>query len=133
MIGKAKPMTHHHEADTIHTGIKQAMHDCIHNCTDCHDVCLQTIQHCLHRGGTHAEAMHISTMMDCAELCHLCADFMLRGSALHSETCGVCARACEACAKSCALFHDDPVMQRCIDTCNACVESCKQMSAMKMN
>ena len=132
MIGKAKHMTHH-EADSIHTGMNQAMHDCIHNCTDCHDICLQTIQHGLHRSGTHAEAMHISTMMDCAELCHLCADFMLRGSALHSETCGVCARACEACAKSCALFHDDPVMQRCIDACNKCSESCKQMSAMKMN
>jgi hypothetical protein len=35
------------------------MEDCIKNCSDCHDVCLETVTHCLQKGGRHAEVQHI--------------------------------------------------------------------------
>ena len=62
---------------------QQDMQHCIQECTDCHQVCLRTIQHCLGMGGKHAEQQHIRLMADCAQICAVSADFMLRGSPLH--------------------------------------------------
>jgi len=37
--------------------------DCIESCEKCHAVCLRTINHCLEKGGHHAEAGHIRLML----------------------------------------------------------------------
>jgi hypothetical protein len=105
----------------------QGMKDCIQNCQDCHRLCLETVQHCLTLGGPHAEAKHIQTMLDCAEICETSANFMLRSSALHARTCGVCADACERCAAECERF-DDAQMKECADACRRCATTCRQMS-----
>ena len=42
-------MTHHSAAHR-----SQAMNECIDNCTQCHDICLETINYCLTKGGAHA-------------------------------------------------------------------------------
>ncbi|HEU5102906.1 MAG TPA: four-helix bundle copper-binding protein [Roseiflexaceae bacterium] len=70
---------------------------CIQECTNCHSICLATVPHCLEMGGAHASPAHIGLLLDCAEICQTSANFMLRGSALHTHTCGVCADICERC------------------------------------
>lgn len=104
------------------------MQECIDNCTRCHAICVETLDHCLQKGGRHAEAGHIRLLADCAQICATSADFMLRGSDLHGRTCGVCAEACERCAESCERLADDDMMRRCAEECRRCAESCRKMS-----
>lgn len=115
----------HHLTAVEH--VDQAMHDCITNCSECHDICVATVEHCLRMGGEPAAAEHIRTLLDCAQACDACRDFMLRGSDLHHAYCGVCAQACERCAESCERF-DDEVMRECAQTCRRCVDSCRTMA-----
>jgi hypothetical protein len=110
--------------------ISTDMRHCIENCTTCHSICIETTQHCLQLGGKHAEASHIQTLLDCAQICATSADFMLRGSDLHGQVCGVCTEACERCAEHCERMADgDEMMLRCAQVCRSCAESCRQMAA----
>jgi hypothetical protein len=110
--------------------ISGEMRECIANCTECHNVCVETAAHCLALGGKHAEAHHIHLLLDCAQLCATSADLMLRGSELHGPTCGVCAEACERCAEDCErLAGGDELMLRCAAVCRRCAESCRRMAA----
>lgn len=104
------------------------MQECIDNCSQCHAICVETATHCLEKGGKHADPRHIRMLMDCAQICATSADFMLRGSDLHSLTCGVCAEACSRCADECERMGEDDMMRRCAEACRRCVDSCRQMS-----
>ena len=115
---------------TSHQHVTQQMRDCARECSDCHDVCLETVSHCLHQGGKHAGPHHIRLLMDCVQICETSKDFMLRGSDLHGYTCGACAAACVRCAEDCdRLGGSDPQMKRCADSCRRCAESCRAMAA----
>lgn len=108
------------------------MRECIDNCINCHAVCAETISHCLSMGGEHASPNHIKLLQDCAQICMTSADFMLRMSDYHPQTCGVCADICEACAEECegmASGDGADFMQRCADACRKCAESCRRMSS----
>jgi hypothetical protein len=119
-------VTHHLRAEHI----SAAMHECIENCSDCHDVCVETLAHCLRLGGDHAAAEHVTALLDCAQACDASRDFMLRASPLHGAVCGVCADACERCAESCeAIGPDDDVMRNCAEICRRCAESCRRMAS----
>ena len=108
----------------------QEMQNCINECLNCHAVCLDTITHCLQMGGKHASPDHIALLQDCAQICMTSADFMLRGSQYHGDTCGVCAKLCEACADSCeSMAEGDDFMQKCADVCRRCAESCRDMAS----
>jgi hypothetical protein len=109
--------------------INSEMRACIEACGSCHDVCIETLTHCLTMGGRHAEAGHIGTLLDCAQICETSADFMLRGSALHAEVCDACADVCDACAESCATL-EGAEMKRCADECRRCAEQCRAMAGM---
>jgi hypothetical protein len=90
---------------------------------------METIAYCLQMGGKHAEASHIRLLMDCAEICATSANYMLRGSDLHTRTCAVCAKACELWAADCErVDSSDGQMQRCADMCRRCAESCRRMA-----
>jgi hypothetical protein len=83
-------------------------------------------------GGKHAEQAHVRVMADCAQICAVSADFMLRASDLHGRTCGVCAEACERCADDCDRVGgggQDPRMKQCADLCRRCAASCRRMAA----
>jgi hypothetical protein len=68
-------------------------------------------------------------MMDCAEICRISADFMLRGSEMSKEVCELCADICEECATSCESFgQDDSQMVDCANACRACAASCREMA-----
>lgn len=104
------------------------MNACIRNCTDCHQACLETIAHCLGKGGRHAEESHIALLATCADICRTSADTMLRGAHVHTIVCGACAAICDACADACAAMGDDPEMQRCAEACRRCASSCQEMA-----
>ncbi|HEX9945692.1 MAG TPA: four-helix bundle copper-binding protein [Thermoanaerobaculia bacterium] len=108
--------------------LSDEMRRCIEHCEECHRICLETVTHCLEKGGRHAEPSHLRLLLDCAQICHTSADFMLRGSDLHVLTCGVCAEVCERCADSCERLGDDQVMRRCAEVCRHCAESCLRMA-----
>lgn len=105
------------------------MRQCIQNCTECQATCVETMAHCLKIGGPHAEAAHIGSLLDCAQLCAASSDFMLRQSSLHRNTCSACADACRVCAESCEqMGAGDEVMKRCAELCRRCEESCRKMA-----
>ena len=116
-------MTHHTAAHR-----SQAMTDCINECMQCHAICLETINYCLTQGGKHAAPEHIGLMASCADICSTSADTMLRGSSIHTATCGACAEICQACADSCDAMGDDAEMKRCAEACRQCAESCAAMA-----
>lgn len=111
-----------------HSQMSPEMQECITNCQDCHTICLDTISHCLQMGGEHAEASHIRLLMDCAQICQTSADFMIRMSDVHPQTCGVCADVCERCAIDCERFGDDKTMMACAEMCRKCADSCSKMA-----
>jgi len=106
-----------------------SLQQCIEECEHCHHVCLETVTHCLQTGGKHAEAAHIRLLLDCAEICQTSANFMLRGSDLHTRTCAACAEVCERCAESCERFGDDDKMKACAEVCRRCAASCRAMAS----
>lgn len=108
--------------------MNEQMQSCIQECLDCHRVCLETITHCLEKGGRHAEPDHIRLLTDCAEICQTSANFMLRGSDLHPMTCEVCAEVCAECADDCERFDGDAQMQNCAAACRSCSEMCQTMA-----
>lgn len=113
----------------IRNGVVDAeLQQCIDECIKCGSVCTTTASYCLEQGGQHADAAHVTSLLDCAEICRTSADFMLRGSHLHGSTCAVCAEVCRACAESCDRMGDDDVMRRCAEACRRCAESCEQMA-----
>ena len=116
--------------EKTHVKIDERMRDCIQECQRCHDICTETVTHCLEMGGDHAEPRHLRLRLDCAEICQTCANLMLRGSDLHGQVCAVCADVCERCAEDCARFGDDQTMQQCVEVCSHCAQSCREMAGM---
>jgi hypothetical protein len=104
------------------------MKECIDNCVECHRVCLETLAHCLRKGGRHAEAPHVTLLQNCADICQTSARFMIAGSPLHPSTCATCAQVCAACADDCEGMADDEAMRRCAEVCRRCADSCRRMS-----
>jgi hypothetical protein len=113
---------------TAEVTVTKEMQQGIDECLSCYSICLQTVQHCLELGGKHAEASHIRTLNDCAEICQASAAFMLRASPLHGRVCGVCAEVCRECEHECRRMGDDAIMQECADACRRCAESCERMA-----
>ncbi len=103
------------------------MREAIKTVADCHQICLETINHCLSMGGDHVEEKHMKLMMDCAKICATTTDFMTRNSQFHGDVCGVCADICEACAKSCEKLGGEE-MERCSKACRECAKACKEMA-----
>lgn len=111
-----------------HQHVSPEMRQCAEECHRCHDVCLETIQQCLHEGGEHASPHHIRLLMDCENICHTAEDFMLRGSDLHGPVCRACAAVCKACAEHCDK-DGGAHMKKCADACRKCADSCGKMAA----
>lgn len=111
--------------------ITNDMRECITKCQDCASICIETITHCLTKGGKHAEAGHIGLLANCADICATSAKFLLRGSEPHTRTCEVCAEVCDACAKSCEALGQDDFMKRCEEACRSCAESCREMARQR--
>jgi hypothetical protein len=111
--------------------VSHDLQHCIDLSVACHNACLSTAMHCLDVGGKHAESGHISLMLDCAELCQMTADFLMRGSERHAAVCAVCADVCRSCAEECSqLGPDDQQMQHCAKASQLCARACERMSSL---
>lgn len=103
---------------------------CIADCQTTHQLCLETVFYCLNRGGAHAGPDHIRMLLDCAAICATTADFMVRRSDFHTQTCRVCAAVCDACNRDCTQVDpNDEQMNECARQCRQCADSCQQMAA----
>lgn len=91
----------------------------------CHEICSESVQYCLEKGGKHAEANHIRLLLDCAELCQTGEDLLGRGSDLFATMSAPLAAACDRCAQSCAQFGDDNQMRACAEVCRSCADACR--------
>jgi hypothetical protein len=101
--------------------------ECIQNCVDCFKACTETASRCLKMGGKHAEIEYVNLIFDCARICNLNADFMLRNSLYYPQTCKITADVCEDCADACDRFEDD-FMKQCAIVCRRCSDSCRAMA-----
>lgn len=61
----------------------------------CQATCDSTGIHCLRMGGHHAGADHPIALRDCAQICGVATDFMLRQSEIHPYVCRAGAVGCE--------------------------------------
>ncbi len=112
-----------------HEMITPEMRECIQMCLECERICTETITHCLTMGGEHASATHIGLLMDCVDICHVSARYMLRGSSRHVDTCELCSTVCRACSDECSrMAGGDETMRQCADVCNRCAEHCRHMA-----
>jgi hypothetical protein len=102
---------------------------CIQSCLDSHRICLETITHCLLRGGEYASEKRILLLQDCAEICDTAANFMTRNSDLNAIVCGTCAEVCLRCAEDCERLGDDDLLKACAGACRRCAEYCQLMVA----
>ena len=101
---------------------------CIKDCLDCYRICARTLEHCLGKGGPHAEPGHVQLLIDCMSICRSSADFMVRGSRHHPLVCRACAEICRECARDCRRIDDDREMQRCAEMCERCATECERMT-----
>jgi hypothetical protein len=85
---------------------------------------LQTVTHCLQRGGYLAEGEHVRLLLDCADVCRVTADFVARGSEFHEAACDLCAGICLRCAELCELIADAAKLHECADVCRSCADAC---------
>jgi len=104
------------------------MRECIDSCWSTSRSCLETIEHCLKKGGEHAEASHIGILQNCADICETSARFMISGSTFHLDACALCEDVCMQCADDCdRIDAGDLKMRRCAEMCRGCAESCRNM------
>lgn len=107
------------------------MERCIVDCTECHQICLASIIHCVNMGGEHASSDHLRLLLDCAQICRTSADYIPRGSDLQERVCELCAEVCERCAESCQrLVGHDRKLRECAGICRVCAESCRNLTHM---
>ncbi len=116
---------------TMMSKMDAAVKEAILHAIACESSCLESINYCTRQGGKHAEAAHLGLLIDCARVCSISADYMLRESPFHGEMCEICADVCEDCAASCDRFKDDDQMKDCAEKCRACAASCRRMADMK--
>ncbi|HOQ99325.1 MAG TPA: four-helix bundle copper-binding protein [Anaerolineae bacterium] len=114
-------------AHVLGAKLSPIMQQCIQDCKECGAVCQETISYCLQMGGRHVEPTHFKLMMDCAEICQISENYMLRDSAFSATICAVCAEVCARCADSCSQFTGDATMQNCAEVCRRCSTSCQRM------
>ncbi|HEX6553111.1 MAG TPA: four-helix bundle copper-binding protein [Ktedonobacteraceae bacterium] len=109
------------------------MQRAIEDCKECHLICVQTIQYSFQQGGSYAAPDFLRLLEDCAQLCQLSEDYMLRESPFSATTCTVCAQVCDQCAVACDQVGrgTDAQLRACADQCRRCAESCRQMAQLR--
>ena len=107
------------------------MEECLKDCMECYKSCTMMITHCLEMGGEHASPEHINLLKDCAEICKLSVDFMLRDSEFAAQLCKLCVEICAQCTKQCEqMAGDDEMMKACAETCRKCADACQEMAGV---
>ena len=106
------------------TGEEGALAACIAACNECNQICLQSIEHCLALGGSHAEPGQITMLMTCASVCRTATELMSINSEWHPTVCDLCAQVCDECADQCEELGDT---DDCVTACQDCADACREM------
>jgi hypothetical protein len=101
------------------------MQTAVKDCYDCHRMCEQTISEAMRTDWQTAQHESIMAMMDCADMSGICADMMMRGSAMTDQMVTMCAEACVRCADMC----DRAGHTECAQACRQCADSCRKVAA----
>jgi hypothetical protein len=91
--------------------------------TDCHQACIEALSYGLQQKGESAHLLHARLMLDCAQVCDVTRDMMLRSSDFAHQMASLCAEVCERCAASCERLGAG--MGACADACRGCAEACR--------
>lgn len=123
---------------TVNEFSTPAMQECVNRCLECHTVLLQTVAHCLAKGGVHADLEHVRTLSATAELCQVAANMMLMASPFHFKTCEVAGEAALFCAEQNETLlaqtgESDATLEACTTACRKCAESCQKMALTAVN
>jgi hypothetical protein len=102
----------------------------VRDCVACALACEQTIEHCLGRGAEYSAQDQIRLLRDCADLCRLSGELIVRRSIHSTRLCTLCAEACSACERWCANFGGDAQMKACVAACRACANSCRRIGPL---
>jgi uncharacterized protein Yka (UPF0111/DUF47 family) len=105
---------------------QNSMQECIENCNECHQLCLETISHYLNLDQKENDTQLLQILFDCAYICQVSADFLIRKSNCHAELCEVCAQICLKCADACNPMKDDQ-FKDCEEACRRCADTCQEM------
>ena len=100
------------------------LRDCVLVCVRTHAMCLETARYCTEQTTTHIAPQ------DCAEMCQVTANSLLRRSPRHGVVCSACAELCETCARDCDAIAGDEQMRRCAEFCRDCAENCRGMAKL---
>ncbi len=106
--------------------LSQEAKNCVRLCVHCYSTCTESIHYCLTEGGMHAEALHISRLLLCAETCQLAARSILLRASEQAEFCALTAKICQSCAEDSGAM-DGEWMQSCAEACRRCAEACASM------
>jgi hypothetical protein len=103
------------------------MNDCIEACNATREAALRTLAWVTSDGFENTTPEFVRLLCDCAEITQTAANFMLRGSELHHETCKACEEVCEAVLEACqeAGLDETADFQEQLRTC---VENCREMA-----
>ena len=115
--------------NTATHGTNTELDRCIDDCYSCATSCNTTVAYCLEKSASHADAVHLALMLDCAAICETAASSVSRNSTVHTLICRACADICRKCEDDCRSFREDPTTQECADVCRKCAESCERMAA----
>ncbi len=106
------------------------MQNCINACMECHKMCMETMTHCMTKGGKQMDMSMMGMMRDCAEMCMMCMNMMMGGSEFAARTCMLCAEMCDRCAMAGEKMSNDAKMMAFAAACRQCAEACKSMQMM---
>jgi hypothetical protein len=103
--------------------------ECIELCRESQTACLELVSYCVRMQGYYAELGHVRLLEDCAKICEVTVDFLLRGSEVRGALLATCADICQRCARDCARFDYDQRLLACASVCRRCAEGCLSVAA----
>ena len=107
--------------------ISREMQQCIEACIECQKCCVALETNCLKSGG--ADSRTIQTAKDCAEMCQMCSNFVMRESHFAVDICKLCSEVCKDCAAACDKTSRGSIAKECAVACRRCAETCMNVSS----
>ena len=99
-------------------------HSLIYTLNKCAAACNYCAMACLEEEEVQLLRDCIKTNLDCADICHVTATLLSRGSAFSASLLEECAVLCNACAATCKKHAHMEHCRVCAETCFACGEEC---------
>lgn len=116
--------------NTSDTQVENLLDRTIEETINCYLMCQQTLIYCQETGGDYAAVDRLQILTDCASLCQMTADFLIRGSEKSAKACLFCAEVCDDCALSCASLEDSGQPDACAESCRNCAQICREFASL---